>query len=313
MQSIDLSIVIISFNTLVLTRTCLESVMPWLGDLRVEIIVVDNASQDGSVEMVQEHYPSIKLIKNNDNFGFAAANNQAFLVAQGEFVLLLNSDTEILGDVITNSVDYLRNHPRVGAMGCRVLNSDRSMQATCSGYPTLFRLLKLTLGLDRLPIMKSFDGYLLRSWQRDTDREVEVISGCYLLVRRSIIESIGPLDDAFFFFGEETDWCLRIRKAGWQLRFSPVGEIIHYGGGSVKKLNHRRDVMLTEAIIRLHRKNGGIISAALAFLILAFFNLSHAMIWSILSIFNSDCRARAKHFRAVVFCTFETWPAAKGR
>jgi len=312
MQSIDLSIVIISFNTLALTRACLESVMPRLGDLRVELIVVDNASQDGSVEMVRDHYPSIKLIKNNENLGFAAANNQAFSMVQGEFVLLLNSDTEILGEVIPNSVDYLRTHPEVGAMGCRVLNSDMTMQATCSGYPTLFRLLQLTLGLDRLPILKAFDGYLLRGWQRDIDREVEVISGCYLLVRRTIIESIGALDDAFFFFAEETDWCLRMRRAGWQLRFSPVGEIIHHGGGSVKKLNHRRDVMLTEALIRLHWKNGGIIPATLAFLILAFFNLSRAVILSLFSIFNGECRARAKHFRAVAFCTLDTWPTEKG-
>lgn len=307
-QIIDLSIVIISYNTLELTKACLDSVIPRLGSLLAEIIVVDNASADGSAEMVKERFPSVRLIQNKVNVGFAAANNQAFLLAQGEFVLLLNSDTVVLGDVLPKSVDYLRVHSLVGAMGCRVLNTDRSMQRTCSGYPTLLRLLNMTLGLDRLPVINMLDSYQLRKWQRDTDREVEVISGCYLLVRRSIIESVGPLDDAFFFFGEETDWCLRIRRAGWKLRFSPVGEIIHHGGGSVKKLNYQRDVMLTGATIRLHKKNSGLVAAAVAFMILAMFNLSRAVVWTACSLVRQTCQVRAAHFRQVFSHTFETWP-----
>jgi len=307
-QIIDLSIVIISYNTLELTRACLDSIIPRLGSLSAEIIVVDNASADGSSEMVKERFPSVRLIQNSINVGFAAANNQAFLLAQGDFVLLLNSDTVVLGDVLPKSVDYLRAHSLDGAMGCRVLNTDRSMQRTCSGYPSLLRLLNMTIGLDRLLIIDALDSYQLRNWQRDTDREVEVITGCYLLVRRSIIESVGPLDDSFFFFGEETDWCLQIRRAGWKLRFAPVGEIIHHGGGSVKKLNYRRDVMLTGATIRLHKKNAGLVAAAVAFLILAMFNLSRAVVWTACSLARPTCRVRAAHFRQVFAHTFETWP-----
>jgi GT2 family glycosyltransferase len=308
-----ISVVIVSYNTLEMTHDCLLSVYQNIGSLNSQVIVVDNDSKDGSAEMVREAFPDAILIANDKNLGFAAANNQGFSFANGEFVLLLNSDTIVLGDVLGRSVECMRANPNVGAMGCRVLNTDRTMQPTCSGYPTLVRLLLMTIGLNRILGIRAYDRYLLRGWERDTERDVEVISGCYLLVRREVLDAVGGLDDSFFFFGEETDWCLRIRKAGWQLRFSPVGEIIHHGGGSVKKLNHQRDVMLTEAIIRLHQKNGCAISAVLAFLILAFFNLSRAVIWSILSIVNSDCRARAKHFRAVVFCTFETWPAPKGR
>ena len=307
-QMIDLSIVIISYNTIDFTRACLDSVISRLGKLTAEIIVVDNASMDGSAEMVKELFPSVRLIPNNKNVGFAAANNQAFLLAQGDFVLLLNSDTVVLGDVLPNSVDYLRAHSQVGAIGCRVLNTDRSMQRTCSGYPSLLRLLIMTLGLDRLPINNALDSYQLRNWQRDTDREVEVISGCYLLVRRSIIESVGPMDDSFFFFGEETDWCIRMRRAGWKLRFAPVGEIIHHGGGSVKKLNYRRDVMLAEATIRLHKKNSGKTAAAVAFMILAMFILSRALAWTACSLVRPACRARAAYFRKILAHTFETWP-----
>lgn len=312
-QQLELSIAVISFNTIDLTKACLDSVINNLGDLSAEIIVVDNASKDGSAQMIREDFPHVVLIENDRNVGFAAANNQAFSVAEGEFVLLLNSDTEIISDVLAKSIDYLKTNPLVGAMGCRVLNTDKTMQPTCSGYPTLQRLLKMTFGLDRFPLLLKFDDYLLRAWARDSEREVEVISGCYLMIRRSIIESVGSLDEAFFFFGEETDWCLRIRRAGWKLMFSPVGEIIHHGGGSVKKLNHRRDLMLTEATIRLHKKNSGSFSAALAFAILATFNVSRAAVWTMLSVFRSSSRTRARHFRAVAAGTFGTWPAEKTR
>jgi len=224
---------------------------------------------------------------------------------------LLNSDTIVLEDAIAKSVDYLRTRSDVGAMGCRVLNTDRSMQPTCSGYPTLARLLIMTLALDRLPGRGTFDRYLLRRWPRDTERDVEVITGCYLLVRSEVIRQVGGLDEDFFFFGEETDWCLQMRKAGWRLKFAPVGEIVHHGGGSVKKLNYRRDIMLTEATIRLHKKNGGLLAALAAFVILGVFNMSRACIWSICALVRPTCRARAQHFQQVVVHSMDTWPAER--
>lgn len=305
-MSADLSIVIVSYNTLEMTRACLASVYENAGPLSIQVIVVDNDSKDGSVAMVQGDFPQVELILNHENKGFAAANNQGFRVANGAFVLLLNSDTVVLGDVLDRSVQYLKNRPEVGAMGCRVLNTDRSMQSTCSGYPTLSRLLMMTTGLDRLSSV--FDRYRLRSWLRDSERDVEVISGCYMLVRREIIENIGGLDESFFFFGEETDWCLQMRKAGWSLKFAPVGEIIHHGGGSVKKLNYRRDVMLTDATIRLHKKNGGLLRARLAFLILFLFNGSRALFWMLVSLVKPSGHDRAEHFRRVFGSSMTIWP-----
>jgi len=302
-NKINLTIVIISFNTKVMTRECLNSIYENAGEGATQVIVVDNDSKDGTVEMIREYFPLVELIVNSDNRGFAAANNQGFEIAQGELILLLNSDTIILDDVVENSVGYMLANPEVGAMGCRVLNTDMTMQSTCSGYPTLLRLLFLTIGLDRLKHLKLFDSYLLRNWKRDYERDVDVISGCYLLTRREVIEQVGPLSEDFFFFGEETDWCLRMRKADWALRFSPVGEIVHHGGGSVKKLNYQRDVMLTNATILLHKKNGGLVSAFLAFLILTMFNLSRAVFWSISSLWSSENKLRAKHFRQVTLKT----------
>jgi GT2 family glycosyltransferase len=304
----DVSVVVISYNTREMTRACISSVYLNVGNLRSEVIVVDNNSQDGSISMVRDEFPDTLVIANDANLGFARANNQGFRIAQGKYVLLLNSDTIILGDVLQQSVSYMEAQDDVGAMGCRVLNTDRTMQPTCSGYPTLARLLLMTLGLDRLPGLKVYDSYLLRGWQRDTERDVEVISGCYLLVRRKIIDQIGGLDENFFFFGEETDWCLQMRNAGWRLKFSPVGEIVHHGGGSVKKLNYRRDVMLTEATIRLHKKNDGLLAAIVVFLILAAFNWSRAIMWTACAVMRPGCSARATHFREVAANTLTTWP-----
>jgi len=307
-SKVNLSIIIISYNTLAMTRDCIESVYANIKGLNVQVVVVDNDSVDGSVLMLQEEFPFIDLIVNTENTGFAAANNQGFDIVKSELVLLLNSDTIILKDVLGNSVDYMLANPDVGALGCRVLNTDLTMQPTCSGYPTLARLFFLTAGLDRLRNISLFDSYLLRSWKRDSERDVDVISGCYLLTRKKVLEDVGGLDDSFFFFGEETDWCLRMRKSGWVLKFSPIGEIIHHGGGSVKKLNHLRDVMLTSATVRLHRKNSGIGAAIIAFAILFVFNLSRASFWVLRSLFNEEAKSRARHFQKVVSCTAETWP-----
>lgn len=308
MLAVDLSIVVISYNTCELTRACLASIAANRDPATTQVIVVDNASVDGSAEMVEREFPTVELVRNIDNRGFAAANNQAFALAGAPYILLLNSDTVILGDVLDTSVAYLKHHPGVGAFGCRVLNADGSMQPTCSGFPTLRRLLWMTLGIDRICAAMGSDDYRLRCWARDSERAVEVVSGCYLMVRREVIDDIGGLDERFFFFGEETDWCRRIAQAGWEVRFAPVGEIIHYGGASVKKLNAKRDIMLTRALVLLHAKYGGFPAAAAAFAILALFNLSRALVWSLLAPLRRTACARSRHFRQVVLGTPSTWP-----
>jgi len=304
----DLSIVVISYNTIEMTRECLASIARHSDGLSVQTIVVDNNSGDGSVFMIKSDFPGVALIENTENKGFAAANNQGFAQCRGKYVLLLNSDTVILEDVLKNSVDFLCSHPHVGAMGCQVLNPDRTIQRTCSGFPTLFRLFVMTMALDKVRGLKFLDSYLMRWWSRDTEREVEVISGCYLLIRKEILETVGALDERFFFFGEETDWCRRIREAGWKLTFAPVGKIIHYGGGSVKKLNYNRDVMLTAATVRLHRKHGGNFAAISAFLILMLFNLSRVVVWGFGSLFARQYKPRASHFVNVVRAYRACWP-----
>jgi hypothetical protein len=301
MNRIDVTIVVISWNTRQMTHDCLRSVYDNLGDLPAEVILVDNNSADGSAEMVAADFPQAILIRNADNRGFAAANNQGFVIARGRHILLLNSDTLIHGDVIQRSVAYLDQHPTVGAMGCRVLNTDGSVQLTCGQFPTLFNLFLQATALKKLAWPRFFGRQEMSHWARDSERPVDTITGCYLMLRREVMDDVGMLDEDFFFFGEETDWCRRMRDAGWGVMFAPVGQITHHGSVSARKHNHKRDVMLSNAIVRLHRKHGGPVAAALAWAIVFSFNASRALVWRMVATLGKvdGAKERAEHFRKV--------------
>ena len=304
----DLSIIIVNWNTREMLRDCLQSVFDTAADITFDVWVVDNGSSDDSQQMVRDAFPQVELIANQDNKGFAGANNQALSRAKGRHVLLLNSDTLVHGDVLSASVRYLDDNPDVGAMGCRVLNTDGTLQITGSQVPSLLNLSLQATGLNRLP-GGFFDRFQMVRWDRRDARDLDVIFGGYLMVRRSVIEQVGLLDDAFFFYGEETDWCFRIAKGGWRLVLAPVGEITHFGGGSVKKLNHKRNIMLSEGTIRFHRKHYGWWGGAACWVLLGFFNLSRAIIWSLLGLAGSEkVRDTAQNFRRVVMHFREAWP-----
>ncbi len=304
------AIVVISYNTLEMTQACLQSVFEHAGGASIEVWVVDNASSDGSPSMVAEQFPHVRLIRNSENKGFAAANNQALRETGARYALLLNSDTLVLGDVIARSLRFLEDNPEIGAMGCRVLNEDRTMQRTCSQEPSLLNLLLLTSGLWRLDWPRWFGRYQMRHWQRDDERDVPVVSGCYLMVRRQAMEQVGLLDESFFFFGEETDWCRRFRAAGWRVVFAPVGEIVHYGSASAWKLGSRRDLLLTSGLVRFHRKHNGLAAAMAAMTILLVFNGMRAVFWSAMALVRPQdtVRARRDHFLGVVRGIPGAWP-----
>ena len=304
----DISIVVVSYNTASLTLDCIHSINENSAGLVVQVIVIDNNSTDRSTEKIAAEFPNVTIVENKTNRGFAAANNQGFALCESQYILLLNSDTLIIGNVLKDSIAFLESNRDVGAMGCQVLNPDQSIQATCSNYPSLFRLMIMALALDRVPYLDFLDTYLMRSWKRDAKREVEVISGCYILTRAEIIHSLGGLDERFFFFAEETDWCRRVREAGWKTVFAPVGKIVHYGGGSVKKLNYKRDVMLTSAMVQLHEKHGGKAAKIIAYITLMFFNLSRCTIWFIAAVSNKANSRRARHFFNVMKDCRACWP-----
>jgi GT2 family glycosyltransferase len=304
--AVDLSIIIVNWNTSDLLRDCLATVMAGLGALQCEVFVVDNASTDTSLAMLASEFSSVITIANPRNLGFAAANNVALEQALGRHVLLLNTDTLVHATVLPDAVEWLDTHPQVAVMGPRILNRDGSVQVSSTSFPTLGNLIRQTLGLTRFARL---DTYRMASWDRTETRAVDVISGCAMFVRRSAMQSVGLLDDSFFFFGEETDWCRRFADAGWQVVFAPVGQITHFGGGSVKRLNHLRDIMLTEGTVRLHAKHGGRLAGLACYALLALFNLSRGVGWSMLALGRSEAaRDRARHFRRVVAEYGKAWP-----
>ena len=306
-----LSIIIVNWNEREMLAECLQSFLPGLNTKKDEVIIVDNGSIDGSIEMIGEQFPSVKLISNPDNRGFAAANNQALKIALGRHILLLNNDTLVHGDVISKSCQYLDKHDDIAALGCRVLNKDGSLQITCAQYPSLLNLILLTSGLWKLKWPKFLGRFQMADWKRNDERDVDTVSGCYMLLQACAIKQVGLLDEQFFFFGEETDWCKRFRDAGWRVSFAPVGEITHYGSVSARRHNHKRDLMLSKAMVRLHRKHGGLVAAVVTWLVLFIFNTSRTIIWALFSLFSHkpEAHERYRHFAGVVREFTTVWPS----
>jgi N-acetylglucosaminyl-diphospho-decaprenol L-rhamnosyltransferase len=227
----DLSIVIVSWNTRELLRNSLRSVFDNGADLSLEVFVVDNASTDGSVAMIRESFPLVRVIENKSNVGFAAANNQAFPFCSAELVLLLNSDTIIIGQALKILVDFMREHPEAGGIGPRLLHPRLKLRVLGCGYqPTLWREFTHQFGLSRLfPHSRLFRGVHLFIRVHDTEAlEVEWISGAALLVRAEVIKKVGGLSERWFMYAEDMEWCQRILQAGWKLFSVPQGIVEHH-------------------------------------------------------------------------------------
>lgn len=232
--SLDLTVVIPSYNTRDLMEQALRTVEEASAEMSVEVIVVDNASHDGSQQMVQERFPEVTLICNDSNLGFAGANNLAFKRARGRHVLLLNSDTIVRPDTLRTMVGFLDEHPDAGAAGCKVLNPDGTLQLDCRrAFPTPSAAIYKLSGLSRLfPKSERFARYNLSYLDEDEIAEVDALSGSCMLVRRQTLQQVGGLDEAYFMYGEDLDWCFRMRAAGWKIFYVPTTEIIHFRGQS---------------------------------------------------------------------------------
>jgi len=276
----DVSIIIVNWNTKKLLKDCLTSIYEQTGNLGYEVLVVDNCSSDGSTEMVKADFPQVILIQNKENRGFAAASNQAIAVARGRYVLLLNSDTLVLDKAIKKTITFADEHPNAGAIGCRVLNPDGTMQPTCFMFPSILNmLLESTYLYKFFPKSKFFGREAMTWWDRNDVREVDVITGCFILVRREAIEQVGILDKRFFMYGEETDWCYRLKKNGWKVMFTPIGQIIHFGGQSTSKTPVTMIIQLRLSILKFIKKHYGWPSPIFARFLTALFFAIRLPIW----------------------------------
>ncbi len=234
----DLSIIIVNFNTAKLLQACLQSVFEQTVGIEFEIFVVDNASTDDSVSMIRREFPNVHLIVNESNRGFAAANNQAIPIARGRYILLLNSDTKVLDGAIQKTVEFMQAQPEASIVGCKLLNADGSLQPSCMSFPSVWNLFSESLFLyivfRRSPI---FGAYYMSYFDHDEVREVDFVRGAFMMIRREVFDNVGLFDEAYFMYTEEVDLCYRARKLGYRTFFSPSAQIIHYGGGSIESMS----------------------------------------------------------------------------
>jgi GT2 family glycosyltransferase len=282
---IDVSVIIVSWNTCNLLCDCLRSIYEQTSEITFEVIVIDNASGDKSAQMVQKEYPQVILLENSNNRGLAAANNQGIAVAKGRYVLLLNSDTMICDRAIEKSVKYADSRARAAVVGCQVWKNQDVVQMTCFRFPSLMNLFLRFSGLARIFKYNRFFGReMMLWWRRDNERKVDVVSGMFMLVRRGAIETVGLMDEAYFMYYEETDWCYRFAQAGWERLFWPGTHIIHVNGGdhSTKQVALPMFIQLQKSQLIFFRKNHGVYSYWVARFLLALIFAQRVFLWTLI-------------------------------
>lgn len=229
----QVSVIIVSWNAREYLQGCLQSIRQTGGELVREILVVDNASTDGSSEMVKAEFPDVTLIQSEENLGFARANNLAIARAQGTMLALVNSDVIVHEGCFQELASYLDAHSQVGVVGPKVTGGDGRLQRTCRRLPSFWNMVCESFGFDTMfswsPI---FSGREMRHWDQSDLAEVEVLSGCFWLARAEAVQQVGGLDERFFFYAEDVDWCKRFRDARWKVVFVPQATATHFGGGS---------------------------------------------------------------------------------
>lgn len=296
-REIDVSVVVVSWNTRDILRGCLRSIFEQTREVSFEVFVVDNNSHDGSAEMVRAEFPTIKLIANAENRGFAAGCNQGMREASGRYTLLLNPDTIVLDDAISRCVEYADLHADVGVVGCQVLEDENRIQRTGFSFPSPLNMFFGLSGLSRMfPRSRLFGRPQLSWWDRTSEQEVDVVAGMFMLVRREAIVKVGLMDEAYFVYAEEADWCYRFAKAGWKRVFTPCARIIHLEGGdkSTSQVSIKMFVQLQKSLMIYYRKNLGLAAWSMAKAIYVLSNSVRMVAWFVLSVINRDLGTRRR-------------------
>jgi GT2 family glycosyltransferase len=232
---VNVSIIVVTWNASKFVEECFGSIFEEVRELSAEVIAVDNASQDGTAERIAERFPAARLIRLPRNLGFAKANNIAIAAARpGEYIALMNPDARLLPGCLHKLLEYIEANPKIGVLGPKIRNPDGSLQPSCFRAPSVWNAWCRALALDRTVLgrLPLFGGMLMADFHHDRPRDVDALNGCLLLVRREAMEQVGLIDEQFFMYGDDLDWCLRFRKGGWRVTFCPEAEAIHYGGGT---------------------------------------------------------------------------------
>jgi GT2 family glycosyltransferase len=257
----DLSVIIVNWNVRTLLERCLRSVIESAqrGGLQCEIVVVDNASTDGSTEMVQRLFPSVELIRSEANLGFARANNLGVSRSSGRHLLLLNPDTEVVDDALPVMVAYLDKHRDVGLLGPKLLFADGSVQPSRRRFPTLSTaFLESTVVQQWFPQNRTLARYYVQDRSDDAEQDVDWVVGACMLIRRQAWDQVGPLDERFFMYSEEMDWCRRLKSAGWRVVYLPSAVVMHHEGQSSAQVVPARHIYFQSSKVLYFRKHHGV-------------------------------------------------------
>ncbi len=230
----DISIIVVSYNTAAILERLFDTINAGRGSLDIQIIVVDNASQDESIETIRRHCPEAELIVNSRNIGFGRANNQALPKSQGRYILLLNTDAFIERDTLRKTVGYMDAHPECGVVGVKLVDEDGAVQPSCRFFPSPFGIFLAATGLRRwFPGVKLLDD---PSWDPSISCECDWVPGCFYFLRREVAESCGLFDPRYFLYCEELDHCRSVKTAGWKVGYYSGATVIHVGGQSANSL-----------------------------------------------------------------------------
>ena len=293
------SIIIVSWNARDYLLKCLASLTPRSCSYPFEVIVVDNASSDGSPDCVEKSFPHVRLVRNASNLGFARANNLGISLSTGRYLCLVNSDVKVQDDCISRLVDFCRDHPDVGLAGPYIMGGDGRLQRSCRGFPTVWNMLCRALALDSLfPRVRAFSGYSLSHWAQTDQRPVDILTGCFWLARREALAGVGLLDESFFMYGEDMDWCRRFRNCGHQVFFVPDATAVHYGGASSSNAPLRFYIERHRADLHYWTKHHSRLGTACFYLLCCFHQLSRAMGYALAPRFSSlspeSCRYKVQ-------------------
>lgn len=255
---VDLSIIIVSWNTKKLVMDCIESIKTTTKKISYDIFVVDNASSDGTVEMLKTEFKDINIIENKINNGFAKANNQAIKLSSSRFIMLLNPDTVVQDNSLDTMVKYLEEHDEVGIVGCKLLNIDGSLQESCRRFPDLQTYSNILLKLHAFfPNKRCFKNYFMKNMNYDKINEVDQVMGAALMYKTNVFGQKSYLDEDYWIWFEEVDFCYNVRKKGYKVIYLPDAKIIHYKAQSFSQLlKVEQQKVFNNSLLLYFKKNG---------------------------------------------------------
>ncbi len=290
------SVVIVVWNAKTYVLDCLNSLRDWCAKAYTDVVIVDNASTDGTAELVEEMFPEFKLIRNPTNLGFAKANNIALAQCTGEFVCLVNSDVKFTSDCITPILKYMEANPKVSLLGPKMLSADgkTAMRSTLR-FPTVWNTFCRAIGLDMVfKGSRLFGGFLMSDFDHQTTSPVEVLAGWFWVARRGAIEQVGMLDTQFFMYWEDMDWCYRFWQAGERVVFFAGAEAIHYGGASSSAAPVRFFLEQCRGDWRFFRKHHDVLAQLGYLAAIAIHHALRLMISSLIYLFSPSQRPQTR-------------------